>query len=126
MIGVFDSGLGGLSVLSAIARQQPHSPLCYVADTVESLILLTRTPAARGEIFNIGGTEEVSIAALAELVIATLGSKSRLQLVPYNEAYAPGFEDMRRRKPNVTKLERITGFKPASTLREIITRTANG
>jgi len=97
---------------------------CFVQDTVEALIRLTRCPTATNQIFNIGSTEEISIAALAALVIKTLDSKSEVELVPYNEAYEPGFEDMRRRKPSVDKLEKLTGFKPATTLREIIERTA--
>ena len=96
---------------------------CFVHDTVEALVRLQNCPAARGEIFNVGGTEEVSIAELAKLVIETLRSKSKIQFVPYDEAYSPGFEDMMRRKPVVEKLARTIGFKPATTLREIIRQT---
>ena len=81
-------------------------------------------PAVFGEIFNIGGTEEVSILDLAKLVVKTLGSKSKIELIPYDQAYAPGFDDMRRRKPRVEKLEHFVGFKPQTPLREIIRRTA--
>jgi len=95
-----------------------------VHDVVESLVRLQQCEAARGEIFNIGGTEEVSILELAELVVATLGSKSKIELIPYDQAYAPGFDDMRRRKPRVEKLERFVKFKPQTTLREIIQLTA--
>ena len=77
-----------------------------------------------GEIFNIGGTEEVSIFELARLVVKTLGSKSKIELIPYDKAYAPGFDDMRRRKPLVAKLERFVNFKPQTPLREIIRLTA--
>ena len=97
---------------------------CYVLDTVEALVRLHNSPAARGEVFNIGGTEEISILDLAKRVIETLGSKSPIEFVPYAEAYAPGFDDMRRRKPVVEKLDRITGFRPRTSLREIIERTA--
>ena len=62
--------------------------------------------------------------ALARRVIETLGSKSTIEFVPYAEAYAPGFDDMRRRKPVVEKLERVTGFRPKTSLRDIIERTA--
>jgi hypothetical protein len=79
-----------------------------------------------GEIFNIGGTEEVSMLELAKLVVKTLGSKSRIELIPYDQAYAPGFDDMRRRRPLVEKLERFVKFRPRTTLREIITLTAEG
>src|SRR5450432_2177195 len=77
-----------------------------------------------GEIFNIGGTEEVSMLELAKLVVKTLGPKSRIGLIPYDKAYAPGFDDMRRRKPLVEKLERFVKFKPQTPLREIIRLTA--
>ncbi len=96
----------------------------FVHDVVEALVRLQNCAAARGEIFNIGGTEEVSILELAELVVKTLGSKSKIELIPYDQAYAPGFDDMRRRKPCVEKLERFVNFKPQTPLREIIRRTA--
>ncbi len=97
---------------------------CYVQDTVEALIRLQRDPQAAGEIFNIGSTEEVSIRGLAERVIQLVGSGSSIELVPYNEAYEPGFEDMPRRKPITDKLYRTTGFQPKTTLDEIIALTA--
>ena len=97
---------------------------CYVLDTVEALIRLQASSKARGEIFNIGGTEEVTILQLAERVIQALGSNSEIEFVPYSEAYAPGFDDMRRRKPVVEKLKRVTGFVPQTSLDQIIQRTA--
>jgi UDP-glucose 4-epimerase len=66
----------------------------------------------------------VSILGLAELVLETLGVKAPIELVPYAEAYAPDFDDMRRRKPVVEKLARMTGFRPLTSLREIIRLTA--
>jgi UDP-glucose 4-epimerase len=98
---------------------------CHVADTVEALVRLQNCPPAHGEIFNIGGTEEITIRDLAGLVIEVLGSKSQIEFVPYAQAYAPGFDDMRRRKPNVGKLATTTGFRPATSLREIIFKTAH-
>jgi UDP-glucose 4-epimerase len=97
---------------------------CYVEDTVEALVRLQNCPSARGEVFNIGATEEVSIGALARLVIEILGSTSLVDFVPYGKAYAPGFDDMRRRKPVVEKLAARTGFRPATSLRKIIELTA--
>ena len=97
---------------------------CFVNDTVEALVRLQGCLAARGGIFNIGGTEEVSIRELAERVIHALGSESRVELVPYDQAYSPGFDDMRRRRPVVDKLERLTGFRPATALQRIIELTA--
>jgi UDP-glucose 4-epimerase len=135
-VGPRQTGRYGMVLPRFIAAAQQGGPLrvygdgaqsrcfCHVQDTVEALVRLTRCPAAAGNIFNIGSTEETTIAALAQTVINVLGSKSTVQFVPYNEAYEPGFEDMRRRKPSVEKLEKFTGFKPTTTLREIIERTA--
>ena len=120
---------------------------CLVNDVVEALVRLQTTALERrslnrrgrdssqqadveigapvfGEIFNIGGTEEVSILELARLVVKALDSKSGIELIPYDQAYAPGFDDMRRRKPLVRKLERFVKFKPQTPLREIIRLTA--
>jgi UDP-glucose 4-epimerase len=98
---------------------------CSVHDCVEALVRLARTPAACGQIFNIGNTSEITIADLARLVISTLNSKSALEFVPYSEAYEPGFEDMRRRKPSVEKLFQTTGFRPQTNLPEIIRQIAS-
>ena len=104
---------------------------CLVHDVVDVFLRLQERgcggvagPSVFGEIFNIGGTEEVSILDLARRVIDTLGSSSRIELVPYAQAYAPGFDDLRRRKPAVAKLEKWVGFKPQTPLREIILKTA--
>jgi UDP-glucose 4-epimerase len=95
-----------------------------VGDTVEALVRLLTCPRACGQVFNIGGTEEISMRDLANEVLAAVGSKSKIEFVPYAKAYAPGFEDMRRRKPRVTKLAKFTGFRPRTPLREIIRLTA--
>jgi UDP-glucose 4-epimerase len=97
---------------------------CYIADTVESLIRLQSCPAAFGKVFNVGDTGEVTILDLAKTVIEILGSGSDIELVPYSEAYAPGFEDIRQRKPAVDKLAATVGFRPMTPLREIILKTA--
>jgi len=92
----------------------------HVKDTVESLLRLVATPAAVGQVFNIGANEEVTILELAERVRAATNSSSPITLVPYEDAYSEGFEDMFRRVPDVTKLERAIGFRPRTTLDEII------
>ena len=97
---------------------------CYVLDTVEALVRLQNCPAARGEVYNIGSTEEISILDLARKVVEILKATSPIEFVSYNEAYAPGFDDMRRRKPVIEKLNRTVGFRPATTLRQIIELTA--
>jgi UDP-glucose 4-epimerase len=97
---------------------------CAVQDTVEALVRLQNCPAARGEIFNVGSTEEISIGQLAEMVITHLRSPSTIELIPYEKACGPGFQDMQRRKPIVAKLARYVGFQPATPLAEIIRQTA--
>lgn len=97
---------------------------CHVHDTVEALTRLMKCPEARGQVFNVGSTEEVSILELAERVRAKLDSASVIERIPYDQAYAPGFQDMQRRKPVVDKLHRFTGFTPMATLDSIIASTA--
>jgi len=97
---------------------------CYVRDTVEALVRLQNCLAARGQVFNVGGTEEISMRDLAVRVIETLDSKSAIELVPYSQAYEPGFDDMRRRKPVVEKLATTVGFRPQTQLQTIIELTA--
>jgi UDP-glucose 4-epimerase len=98
---------------------------CHVKDTVEALVRLQRNPAARGEVFNVGNSEEVTILQLAERVIRLLRSRSKIEFVPYDQAYAPGFEDMLRRKPRLEKLKKVTGFVPGTPLEVIIRDTAS-
>ena len=135
-VGPRQTGRYGMVLPRFIAAAKAGEPLkvfgdgaqsrcfCLVHDVVEALVRLQKNEKARGEIFNIGGTEEISILELAKLVVTTLGSKSKIELIPYDQAYAPGFDDMRRRKPLVEKLERCVNFKPQTTLREIIRLTA--
>ena len=135
-VGPRQTGRYGMVLPRFIAAAQRGEPVkvfgdgsqsrcfCHVADVVAALLRLQNCGAARGENFNIGGTEEITMRDLAGLVIEVLGSKSRIELVPYAQAYAPGFDDMRRRKPNVAKLKAATGFQPATKLREIILQTA--
>ena len=92
----------------------------HVKDAVEALRRLLVAPAAIGGVFNIGSDEEVTIHRLAELGRSAAGSHSEIVLVPYAEAYAEGFEDMLRRVPDLTKLERTIGFRPRIPLSTII------
>jgi len=92
----------------------------HVYDAVEAICRLIDAPAAVGEVFNVGNTEEVSILRLAELVRDAAGSSSSITRIPYSEAYAEGFEDMMRRVPDVSKLERVTAFRPTIPLSRII------
>lgn len=95
---------------------------CDVRDTVEGLIRLMDTDRSIGEVVNVGNTEEVSIEGLAQLVKERTGSTSSIEFIPYDQAYEPGFEDMMRRVPSVDKLHALTGFRPQTSLNEIIDR----
>jgi UDP-glucose 4-epimerase len=77
-------------------------------------------PKAIGQVINVGNVQETSIMALAERVRELTGSKSPIKLVPYDEAYESGFEDMPRRVPSLAKVERLIGYKPVNTLDEIL------
>ncbi|MFP4344707.1 MAG: GDP-mannose 4,6-dehydratase [Anaerolineales bacterium] len=99
---------------------------CNVVDVVRALLLLEGEPRAVGEIFNIGGSEEVTILELARRVLSLVGEspEERITLVPYDEAYKPGFEDMQRRVPDTGKIQCYVGWEPQvsleETLREVI------
>ena len=88
-----------------------------VADVVEGILKLMEHPQAPGNVFNIGnGREEISILELANRCKAVADSRSDIAFVPYADAYAPGFEDMERRVPNVQRLHALTGWKPKLSL----------
>jgi UDP-glucose 4-epimerase len=95
---------------------------CDVRDTVESLIRLMDTDKSVGEVINVGNTEEVTIAELAQRVKRLTASSSPIEYIPYDKAYEPGFEDMMRRVPCVDKLQALTGFRPQTSLEDIIGR----
>ncbi|MDR1990276.1 MAG: GDP-mannose 4,6-dehydratase [Acidobacteriaceae bacterium] len=92
----------------------------HVADVVRALITLITEPRAVGQVINIGNTEEISIRALAERILAATGSASPIRLIPYDEAYESGFEDMPRRVPDLTKIHQMIGYEPRHTLDDIL------
>ena len=92
----------------------------HVKDVVDALLKLIAEPTAIGQVFNIGNTEEISMRDLAERVRTLSGSQSAIKLVPYEEAYESGFEDMPRRVPDLSKVEALIGYKPKSTLDDIL------
>lgn len=92
----------------------------HVADVVSALVQLIVHPKARGDVFNIGNDQEVTILALAERVRAATGSTAPIRLVPYHEAYTEGFEDMKRRVPDLTKIRRLIGYEPTRDLDKIL------
>ena len=92
----------------------------HVADVVGALLQLVAKPAAIGQVINLGNTEEVTIRALAERVRDLAGSSSPIKIVPYEEAYESGFEDMPRRVPNLEKARSLIGYQPRYTLDDVL------
>jgi UDP-glucose 4-epimerase len=96
----------------------------WVGDVVAALLLLAGEPKAVGEVFNVGNPAEISVKNLALRVKHATSSQSPLAYVPYDLAFGRDFEDMARRVPDITKLQRLTGYQPRVQLDEIIARTA--
>jgi len=92
----------------------------HVTDVVRALMALVAEPRAVGEVFNIGNTEEISIAALADRVKAMTASNSTIRLIPYDQAYESGFEDMPRRLPDLSKISALIGYAPRHNLDAIL------
>jgi UDP-glucose 4-epimerase len=92
----------------------------FVKDVVQAFMALMEAEDAVGEVFNVGGTEEISIARLAETIIALTASTSRVEYIPYEKAFGKDFEDMQRRVPGIQKINRLIGFEPKTTLDEIL------
>jgi UDP-glucose 4-epimerase len=93
---------------------------CHVHDVVPALQALMADTKAHGQVFNIGGSEQVSMRQLAERVVAVVGSSSAITHVPYEAAYGAGFEDMQRRVPDCTRARQQIGFQPSRSLTDII------
>ena len=98
---------------------------CHVYDAVAGVLAVIDSNATLGEAFNIGNDEEITIQDLAQEVIELTGSKSVIEKVLYEKAYAPGFEDMQRRVPDISKVKRVVGWTPKLSLDSIITDISN-
>jgi UDP-glucose 4-epimerase len=94
---------------------------CHVMDVVEALIKIIENSNTIGEVFNIGGEGEISMLNLAQKVITQLKSTSKITIVPYEQAYVNGFEDMKRRVPDLTKIKSYLNWSPKFSLEQIIT-----
>ncbi|MDH4101023.1 MAG: GDP-mannose 4,6-dehydratase, partial [Nitrospirota bacterium] len=92
----------------------------YVRDVTEAIVNLMDCPEAVGEVINIGGDEEVSIGNLAARIKEMTGSRSEIRYIPYSEAYEKDFEDMQRRVPDLSKINRLVGFTPKAGLDDIL------
>lgn len=92
----------------------------HVKDVSEAVVKLSENSKAIGEVFNIGGCEEISIENLAHLVKELLHSTSSVEYIPYEKAYEEGFEDMQKRVPDLSKIQNFIGYEPKNSLRDII------
>jgi len=96
----------------------------HVRDAIEAIIRLSENPESVGKVFNIGGTHEITVYDLAAKVVAMASEKANptehIELIPYDQAYAAGFEDMRRRVPDISKIRALTGWEPTRSLDEIL------
>ena len=131
-VGPRQTGQYGMVIPSFVERALADAPITvfgdgeqtrcftYVGDAVRAVARLMEHGDAAGEIYNIGNSEEVSINTLAERTRELAGSASRIEHVPYEEVYGPGFEDMRRRTPDISKLKRAIGYEPTHTLDDIL------
>lgn len=131
-VGPRQTGAYGMVMPRFIEQAQKNNPLmvhgtgqqsrCFlhVKDVVMALTKLIKEPKAVGDVFNIGSQEEITIEQLAKLIIKLTGSRSEIQYIPYEQAYEEGFEDMQRRVPDISKINKLIGFKPTFTLPTII------
>ncbi|MBI2104129.1 MAG: GDP-mannose 4,6-dehydratase [Candidatus Omnitrophica bacterium] len=131
-VGPRQSGAYGMVIPRFISQAMEGKPLqvhgngkqtrCFlhVKDVVGALIQLMEHPGAVGQVFNLGSQEEVTVEELAKRVIRITRSASRIEYIPYEEAYEEGYEDMPRRVPDTAKLRALIGFAPTMNLEEII------
>ena len=98
---------------------------CHVQDAVRAVIALAKDDSTIGDYYNVGGVGEITIKALASKIIERTGSKSKLVSIPFDEAYGPGFEDMQRRVPDISKINAKLGWQPTHTLDAIIDDVVN-
>ena len=97
---------------------------CHVADAVQAIAAIAHTDSTIGDVYNVGGTGEVTIQQLAEQVVALTGSTSEITYTPYSDAYPAGFEDIQRRVPDISKVMSAIGWAPTKDLKQIISDIA--
>ena len=98
---------------------------CHVADAVQAITTIAATDSTIGDVYNVGGTGEVTIKQLAEQVLAVTGSQSVITYTPYSEAYPAGFEDIQRRVPDISKVKSAINWAPTKDLKQIISDIAS-
>ena len=94
----------------------------WVGDVVDAMITLVQHPGAVGEVFNVGHTKDIEIRELAGLVKRLTRSESEITYLEFEAAYERGFEDMARRLPDLSKIQRLTGYRPTLDLSEMLER----
>lgn len=131
-VGARQTGRYGMVVPRLVRQAMRGEPLtvfgdgtqrrcfCDVRDAVQAIMGLVDHQESAGQVFNIGSTAEFAIRELAEHVIRITQSRSTIVLVPYSEAYAPGFEDMQRRVPDISRISALVGWKPVITLEQTL------
>jgi UDP-glucose 4-epimerase len=97
---------------------------CHVQDAIEALLQLVATEKTINEVYNVGGTGEITIKQLAETIVKQTNSNSEIEYIPYEKAYAPGFEDMQRRMPDISKIKDALNWSPQRDLTQIISDVA--
>ena len=106
--------------LTVFGDGQQRRCFCDVRDAVQAIYGLARCEEASGRLYNIGSTEEISILELAQRVKELTGSSSTVEMIPYEQAYAPGFEDMRRRVPDISRIQALLGWQPKRDLEDVL------
>jgi UDP-glucose 4-epimerase len=136
-VGPRQTGTYGMVIPRLVSQALKNKPLTvygdgtqtrtftYVKDVVWALIKLMENDDAFGEVFNVGGTQEVSILELANKIVTLTHSASEIQLIPYDDVFGKDFEDMQRRVPSVEKLNNLVGFDPKTSLDAILTKVIN-
>lgn len=135
-VGPRQSGRYGMVVPRFVSAALKSEPLeiygdgeqkrcfCSVFDVIEALLAFRDAPQAIGKVVNLGSNEEIGIRQLAERIISVLGSRSKTVFIPYEEAYGPGFDDMRRRVPDLTRAKELLDWTPTTRLDDIIRQIA--
>ncbi len=95
----------------------------YVGDVVRGVLMLADSPRAAGQVFNVGSDEEITVIDLARKILELTGSSSPVTLIPYADAFPTGFEDMRRRVPNLSRIGEAVGYTPEITLENLLRMT---
>jgi UDP-glucose 4-epimerase len=131
-VGPRQTGSYGMVVPRLVGQALAEEPLtvygdghqsrcfCHVADVVQALYGLMTEESAYGNVYNVGATSEISIIDLARRIIELTGSGSEISMIPYDEAYGEGFEDMYRRVPDIAKVQALIGWSPLRVLDDII------